>query len=172
MGIFFRKHKITGVFRYHDDLEQGVRALMQSPFAIDRIYSPVPEEEIYALIGMKRSRLRFFPLFGGLTGGLIALGIAIYSAMRWKFIIQGKPVLGWPSFSLVTYEYTLIWAAIYTFIGVLVLGRIPSAIQKTRDDRFSDDQFGLRIECRAAEREDAAELLRRNGAIDVYEENP
>lgn len=171
MGLIFRKHLITGVFRYQDDLKAGTKALHRSRFAIDRIYSPVPAEEIYAELGMKRPLLRFFPLIGGVLGGSIALAVAIFSALQWKFIIQGKPVIGWPSFSLVMYEWTLIWAAIYTFLGVLILGRIPSGIRKTRDERFSDDHYGLRVQCRRADRDHVTRLLRHHGAIEVYEED-
>ncbi len=170
MGLFFKRHKVTGVFRCSDDLIPAVRSVVQSRFAIDRIYSPVPAEDIYELAGMGRSPLRFFTFFGGMLGGIMAIVIAVYSALQWRFIIQNKPVIGWPSFILVAYEYTLIWAALFTFLGVLVLGRMPSKIFKDHDARFTGDDFGLRIKCRGADRRTVADLLSRHGAIDVYEE--
>ena len=169
MGIFSSKYNLIGIFNYHDDLVAMIQDALQSRFKVDRVYSPVPEEKIYEMLRMKRSPVRLFTLLGGILGALVGLFLAVYSATQWDFIIQGKPVLGWPSFSLITYEFTLIWAAVFTLIGVLLLGRIPRHVPKDYDSRFTDDKFGLRIQCSGSQRDHVTELMRRHGAIDVYE---
>ena len=169
MGIFSSKHALIGIFDYHDDLVAMVQDGVAGRFDIDRVYSPVPEEKIYEMLRMKRSPVRLFTLLGGILGALAAIFIAVYSATQWDFIIQGKPVLGWPSFSLITYEFTLILAAVFTLIGVLLLGRMPRHVPKDYDSRFTDDKFGLRIQCSGSQKDNVTELMRRHGAIDVYE---
>jgi hypothetical protein len=98
--------------------EQGYRCM--------DAYSPFPIEELHHAIGMHHTRLPLIVLIGGLVGGSSGLGLQYWvSAIAYPVNIGGKPFASWPAFIPVTFECTILGAALAAVLGMLALNGLP-----------------------------------------------
>ena len=83
-------------------------------------YSPFPIEGLAQALGRRRTAVPLIVLMGGLTGGLGGYFMQYYSmAVDYKFNIGGRPLHSWPSFIPITFELTVLCAALSAVIGML-----------------------------------------------------
>ncbi len=162
--------KILGIFDRLESLLKGIEAIRKTYIPIDAVYSPAPVEEIWKTLGMRRSRIRWFVLFGGCFGLVFAYFVAIYSASAWKLDVWGKPFISWLPYSLIAYVWTILAAVIACFFGVLILGRGKSFRDPPLyNPGFTVDRFGIVVRCYARERETVIGILRETGAERIDE---
>jgi hypothetical protein len=82
----------------------------------------------------------------------------------------GKPLVSVPPFIVITFEGTILWGSLFTFVGLLLFCRLPARNhpKEVEDPRFSNDHFGIVLEHVGAQ--DAAKvksILAHSGAIEV-----
>src|SRR3954467_2253574 len=89
-------------------------------------YSPFPIEELHHALGARHTRLPLIVLIGGLGGcsGVYALQYWA-SAITYPMIVGGKPLHSWPAFIPVTFECTILGAALACVLGMLALNGLP-----------------------------------------------
>jgi hypothetical protein len=114
-------------------------------------YSPIPIEELSEALELKRTRLPLLVLLGGIAGGLAGYGLEYWSsAIAYPMNIGGRPFHSWPQFIPVTFETTVLGAALTAFIGMWVLNGLPQPYHPVFNvpafDRASRDRFFLCIE--------------------------
>ena len=114
-------------------------------------YSPIPIEELGEALGLKRTRLPKLVLLGGILGGLGGFGLEAWaSTMAYEMNIGGRPNLSWPQFIPVTFETTVLGAALTCFVGMWALNRLPMPYHPVFNvpafARASTDRFFLCIE--------------------------
>ena len=89
-------------------------------------YSPFPVHGLAEAIGFHRTRLPFLVLLGGIVGG-----IGGYYLQYWIHVIDyplnvgGRPLHSWPAFIPVTFELTVLLAALAAVLGMLALNGLP-----------------------------------------------
>ncbi len=89
-------------------------------------YSPFPIEGLAEAIGFHKNRVALVVLIGGLVGLISA-----YSLQYWVAVITyptnvgGRPLHSWPSFIIVTFELTILFAGLSAVIGMLALNGFP-----------------------------------------------
>lgn len=89
-------------------------------------YAPYAVEGLSEAIGFKRTRVSLIVLIGGITGGLTGFGMQCYSAIiSYPLNVGGRPFFSWPAFIPITFELTVLFAALAGFFGVLVLNGLP-----------------------------------------------
>ncbi len=89
-------------------------------------YSPFPIEDLTDAIGFHHSRLPMLVLAGGLLGMAGGFGLQYWvSVIEYPLIAGGKPFLSWPSFIPVTFETTVLVAALFAVFGMLALNGLP-----------------------------------------------
>ena len=89
-------------------------------------YSPIPIEELHHAIGFKKTKLPLMVLIGGLLGGAGGFSLQYWvSAVAYPLNIGGKPLVSWPMFIPVTFECTILGAALTTVIGMFALNKLP-----------------------------------------------
>jgi hypothetical protein len=114
-------------------------------------YSPFPIEELSEAIGLRRSRVPLITLIGGILGGIGGYTLEYWSqAIAYPMNIGGRPYHSWPHFIPVTFETTVLGAALACFIGMWSLNRLPQPYHPVFNvpafDRASRDRFFLCIE--------------------------
>ena len=114
-------------------------------------YSPIPVEELGEALGLRRTRLPRLVLGGGILGGLAGYGLEYWSqAMAYPMNIGGRPFHSWPHFIPVTFETTVLGAALTAFVGMWALNRLPQPYHPVFNvpafARASVDRFFLCIE--------------------------
>jgi hypothetical protein len=89
-------------------------------------YSPYPIEELHEALGSPHTRLPLIVLIGGLTGCIGGYLLQYWvSAMAYPINIGGKPIHSWPAFIPVTFECTILVAALSCVLGMLALNGLP-----------------------------------------------
>ena len=89
-------------------------------------YSPFPIEELQDALGMRHTRLPLIVLIGGVVGCLGGYALQYWvSAMAYPINIGGRPFHSWPAFIPVTFECTILVAALSAVLGMLALNGLP-----------------------------------------------
>jgi Ni/Fe-hydrogenase subunit HybB-like protein len=114
-------------------------------------YSPFPIEELPAAIGLRRSRLPILVLLGGIAGALTGFSMQYYAAViAYPWNIGGRPFNSWPSFFIVTFELTILFAAGVAAVGMLLRNGLPqpyhAVFNAPRFRLASQDRFFLCVE--------------------------
>jgi len=114
-------------------------------------FSPYPIEEAWEAIGQHDRRLSFIVLAGGLTGLLTGIGLQEWvHQLAYPMNIAGKPLNSWPQFVPVTFELTILFAALAAVIGMIVLNGLPEPYHPVfnvpRFEHASRDKFFLLVE--------------------------
>ena len=89
-------------------------------------YSPFPIEELHDAIGSPPSRLPLIVLIGGLLGCIGGYVLQYWvSVVAYPVNVGGKPLHSWPAFIPVTFECTILAAALAAVLGMLALNGLP-----------------------------------------------
>ena len=90
-------------------------------------YSPFPIEELHEALGSPQSRLPLIVLIGGLLGCAGGYGLQYWvSVIAYPVNVGGKPLHSWPAFIPVTFECTILAAALAAVFGMLALNGLPT----------------------------------------------
>jgi hypothetical protein len=159
-------------------LDAAHRARAQGYVRMDA-YSPFPIEGLAEAIGFRNTRVPLIVLAGGILGATGGYFMQYYFAViAYPFNIGGRPAHSWPSFVPVTFELTILTAALFAVLGMLALNGLPMPYHPVFNvpefARATRDRFFLCIEARDPlfDRERTAELLRGLGAANVSEVPP
>ena len=89
-------------------------------------YSPFPIEELHHALGARPTRLPLIVLIGGITGCVGGYALQYWaSAIAYPLNVAGKPLHSWPAFIPVTFECTILGAALSAVLGMLALNGLP-----------------------------------------------
>jgi hypothetical protein len=89
-------------------------------------YSPFPIEELHEALGSPHTRLPLVVLIGGLCGCAAGYALQYWSSVvAYPLNIGGKPLHSWPAFIPVTFECTILGAALSCVLGMLALNGLP-----------------------------------------------
>jgi len=89
-------------------------------------YSPFPIEELHDALGEHHSTLPLIVLIGGIVGCIGGYLLQYWAAsMAYPLNIGGKPLNAWPMFIPVTFECTILGAALSAVLGMLALNGLP-----------------------------------------------
>src|SRR5947207_3872569 len=118
-------------------------------------YSPFPIEELHDALGGGHTRLPLIVLIGGLFGCAGGYGLQYWvSAIAYPINVGGRPLHSWPAFIPVTFECTILAAALSAVLGMLALNGLPMPYHPVFNvPRFalaSRNRFFLVIEARGA----------------------
>ncbi len=165
-----QQHSVMGIFAYLDNLLAAIRAMQQAKLKVETVFSPIPHHEIQELLGAKTSPMRYATLFGGITGILSGISLAIYAHLRWDLITSGKPILAWIPFCIIAFEFCILIGFLTTLVAMLVANRMPRfRLPDYYDHRFTQDRFGLLLSCAEGEQVKLTQLLKEAGAEEVHE---
>ena len=134
------------VFGLYDDELQLIEAVRQARaqhLEIHDVYTPFPVHGLDPVLGLEESRLHIGGFVYGACGTLLAFGFMTWVFTRdWPIIIGGKPYFAAPAFIPITFELTVLFAAIgMTLSFYLICGLGPGAREENIDDRITDDKF-------------------------------
>jgi hypothetical protein len=142
-------------------------------------FSPFPVEEAWEAIGHHDRRLSAIVLGGGVLGLFTGLGLQEWvHQIAYPMNIAGKPLNSWPMFVPVTFELTILFAALSAVIGMIALNGLPMpyhpVFNVSRFEHASRDKFFLLIESKDPkfDRRATLEFLKGLGARGINEVEP
>lgn len=163
------KMVVIGVYAYLNEVLEAIRALKRENIPVDTVYSPIPSHEIRETLGLPElGTVRFYTLTGAILGILTGLFLVWYTAVQWHFIVGGKPPVPWVPSVIPAFEFLILIAVFFNLAGLFHKNRMPRfRLPSHFDPRFTQDRFGILVECADEQRETVMNILRNSGAEEV-----
>ncbi|MBK9254511.1 MAG: DUF3341 domain-containing protein [Saprospiraceae bacterium] len=163
------KEVIFGLYNDEEDLLRAVKSANNDHLDIYDVFSPFPVHGLDPLLGLEESRLHIAGFIYGGIGTLTAfLGMTWIFTKDWPNIFGGKPYWSVPAFIPITFELTVLFAAIgmvVTFYIVNGLG--PGVVNVHLDERITDDKFCIAFDKSVVSTEKAEAFFRSTGASEI-----
>jgi hypothetical protein len=160
-------------------VEAAKRARAEGYQRVDA-YSPFPIHELFDALDAHDRRLPLAVLGGGIAGMLGGFGLCYWtSVVAYPVNVGGRPLNSWPSFIPVTFETTILFAALTAVIAMIALNGLPMPYHPVFNvERFasggSRDRLFLVIEStdERFDRDKTRAFLQSLGAREVNDVEP
>ncbi len=138
-------------FQEPEDLLHAAREAHRRGHTRMQAYSPFPVEGLAEAVGFRFNLLPWIVLGGGITGGAGGLFMQYYAAaVSYRLNVGGRPLFSIPSFMPITFELTVLSAALTAFFCVFLLSGLPRLYHPVFNApnfyRETQDRFLLCIE--------------------------
>jgi hypothetical protein len=133
-----------------DALVAAAQQVHEAGYRRVEAYSPMPVEGLADAIGFHRTRMPLVVLIGGIVGCLSGYALQYYCmVVAYPLDIGGRPLHSWPAFIPVTFEMTVLGAALAAVLGMLAMNGLPRPhhplFAVPQFDRATRDRFFLCI---------------------------
>ncbi|MDR3765077.1 MAG: DUF3341 domain-containing protein [Acidobacteriota bacterium] len=169
-------HGVVAEYTTPDGLLEACNKARAAGYRRMDAYTPYPIEEIADAIGFEKTRVPLLTLCGGILGGLSGYMLQYWvNVSAYPLNIGGRPLHSWPSFIIITFEMTILFAGITAVVGMLTLNGLPQPYHPIfNHPRFasaSRDRFFLCIEAADVKFDvaDTTRFLQATSAVDVAE---
>jgi hypothetical protein len=177
-----RRRAIYGLmaeFSSEDSLLTATRAAYDAGYRRMDAYSPLPIEGLAEALGFRHTRVPLIVLIGGVIGCVGGFALQYWiSVVDYPVNVGGRPYNSWPSFIPVTFELTILVAALAALLGMLVLNGLPMPYHPVFNvPRFAQatrDRFFLCIEANDPkfDRDTSRQFLERLNSTSVIVVEP
>jgi hypothetical protein len=138
-------------FENPEALKECVRRAHREGYRRVDAYTPFPVEGLDEELGLHRTAVPLIVLVGGILGAITGGVMQEYSAViGYPLNIGGRPLNSWPSFVVVTFELTILFAGLFSALGMLALNGLPKPhhplFNEPRFERATQDRFFFCIE--------------------------
>lgn len=162
---------IVAAFSEIDSTVEAIEELRRKKYNELTVYTPTPRHEFEHALEPPPSRVRIFTLIGGLCGATFGYWIAIWTSRYWPLVVGGKPIASWVPYTIFGFEVMVLVGSLSTVFALFALSRVPRLTMTVGyDARFSGGHFGIWVATPADRAKEVADILRRNGAVEVRHE--
>lgn len=174
------QHTVVGVYKHLDGIVHAIRKVKATPYkASFQVYSPIPSHDIEHALHEPRSAVRWFSLAGTTFGATGGLGFALYTSWYWgyyltqrpdapSYFLGGKPPFSFQPFVVVGFEMFILFGALVTLLGAILLTKVFFRLDTPGyDERFSQDHFGICVQCDGKQIAEVQKMLQECDAAEV-----
>jgi hypothetical protein len=113
-------------------------------------FTPFPIPELDEALGLARPKVPALALLAGAGGTAVALLVQWWcNAYDYALDVGGRPFASWPTYVVIMFETTVLFAALATFAAVLLGSRLPRLHDEVFDwpgfERTTVDRFWIAI---------------------------
>ena len=158
------EYRVMGLFTDEARAVSAIEAIKDSPWPLRRVHSPVPSHKISDTLGLKKSKVGYFTLAGGIIGFFAGFLLAASTASQWNLIVSGKPVIALVPFFIVGFEFTILFAIFGNVAGLIHQMQLPGFKGlEEYDPRCSGEHFGILASCQASDLEGLVTFFKTKG---------
>ena len=164
------KKFVVGCFDDEAVLFAAVKKVRNAGYKIQDVYTPFAVHGLDHALGMRETSLHTAGFIYGIAGTTTALSCMSWIFTKdWPLNIGGKPNLPLPAFIPITFELTVLFAAVGMVLTFCYLCQLAPFVRKHHfHPRATDDLFVMVIECTERTNvEDLKGFLSGSGAVEV-----
>jgi len=164
------KKFITGSFDDEAVLFPAVKEVRKAGYKIHDVYTPFPIHGLDKSMGLRETSLHTAGFIYGITGTATAVGFITWAlTYDWPIVFGGKPFFSLPAWIPITFELTVLFAAVGMVLTFCYLCQLAPFVKKDHFDlRSTDDHFVMALECTNKTNEaEVISFLQHLGAKDV-----
>ncbi|HEX5003842.1 MAG TPA: DUF3341 domain-containing protein [Gemmatimonadales bacterium] len=158
---------VLASFVHIDAATDAIRALKAQGHTDLTVYAPAPNHEIEEALDHPVSPVRLFTLVGGLTGCAAGFAMTFWMSDNWPLLVGGKPIATVPPYVVLGFELMILMGALSTVLGMIVMSVVNARKRVPFSERFTDDQIGVFVPCRADQAAALEGLMQRAGSVEV-----
>src|SRR6478735_8153100 len=165
-----KKKFVVGCFDDEAVLFPAVKKVRTSGYKIHDVYTPFAVHGLDHALGLRETSLHTAGFIYGITGTSTALGcISWILAKDWPLNFGGKPHFALPAWIPITFELTVLFAAVGMVLTFCYLCQLSPFVKKDHfHPRATDDLFVMAIECTDKTNDvEVQAFLERAGAKEV-----
>ena len=121
--------EVYGLMAEFDDPERLIEVTQHAydrGYRMMEAYSPFPVDGLADALGFHHTKLPAVVLIGGLAGGIGGFLMQWFSAVvHYPINVGGRPFNSWPAFIPITFEMTILAAALSSVLGMLAFNGLP-----------------------------------------------
>ena len=164
------KRFVVGCFDDEAVLFPAVKKVRNAGYKIQDVYTPFPVHGLDHALGMRETSLHTAGFIYGIIGTTTALSTMGWIFTKdWPLNIGGKPNFPLPAFIPITFELTVLFAAVGMVLTFCYLCQLGPFVKRHHFHlRATDDLFVMAIECTDRTNiEDLKGFLTSAGAVEV-----
>ena len=147
-------------YRNFNAFKSALERLHESGVEHYEAYGPVDLTNVEDSMPKKGSAVRIWATAWLLIGIGAFMILCIVTSRIYNIVTGGKPPVSNVPFVVVAYECVILFGAAAAFFAVLILARLkPKPPPDDYDLRFSEDSFGIEVDCDEADQERIKTLL-------------
>ena len=153
------KKFVVGCFYDEQVLFPAVKGVRKAGYKIHDVYTPMPIHGLDTAMGLRDTSLHTAGFVYGIAGTTTALGFISWALTSdWPLNFGGKPFFALPAWIPITFELTVLFAAVGMVLTFCYLCQLAPFVKKDHFHlRATDDTFVMAIEC--TDRTNEAEVI-------------
>lgn len=150
------------VFSSPERVIHAVKALCDNGYKDIEIFSPMKLKEVETIMKVNKSPVGMWTFAGAVTGFISGALLTLGSVQIYDIIVGGKPPSSITPYVPITFELTILFAAIFNLVAVLYYTRLyKKKIDPYYEARFSVDKFGILVSYDAYYEDDLATVINK-----------
>jgi hypothetical protein len=160
MKRVLNKKVLYGLYNDEEVLVDAIKKIKGEEAEIMDVFTPFPIHGLDPILGLSESRLHIAGFLYGMTGTTIAFGFMSWVfTTDWAIVFGGKPYFSVPAFIPVTFEFTVLMAAVGMVVTFYLVCGLGFGVENPYlDERITDDKFCIAFDVTKSSSEEVDKL--------------
>jgi hypothetical protein len=141
-----KKGGIAGIWLDDHELVKAATKVREAGYKNFDAITPFPVHGLEEAIGIRRSWIPWVTFVAGMTGGTLGILLQWWtSTVSWPVNVGGKPFFSVPAFIPVTFECTILFAALFSVGALFYACGLPKVDPPIIDPDLTSHKFAIFI---------------------------